>query len=83
MKECQGNRRHRTEERVGPPGDKGEQRTVEETDCSIYVCLLRGYTGTGNPFRQEGGQFIQVLWRPGYEGTKMDLDQESVEVVRA
>lgn len=56
---------------------------MEETDCSIYVCLLRGYTGTGNPFRQEGGQFIQVLWRPGYEGTKMDLDQESVEVVRA
>jgi ATP-dependent DNA helicase RecG len=45
---------------------------------------LRERAGLPSPtFRQEGGQFIQVLWRPGYEGTKMDLDQESVEVVRA
>jgi len=46
-------------------------------------------------FRQEGGQFVQVLWRPGSEqggtksgpsrdqvGTKMDLDPERVEVLR-
>ncbi|QSZ66125.1 hypothetical protein RJ40_00715 [Methanofollis aquaemaris] len=40
--------------------------------------------GLSSPmFRQEGGQFVQVLWRPEQGGTRMDLDQESVEILRA
>jgi hypothetical protein len=62
MKECQGNRRHRTKERVSPAYHKGEQRTVEGTNHSIYALLYGGTSpGKGEPGVEQAAPSCHLL----------------------